>query len=295
MPINPPARRMLLVHAHPDDETIATGATMAKYAAAGDGVTLVTCTLGEEGEILVPELAHLASDRDGGLGEHRIGELDAAMAALGVTDHRFLGGAGRWRDSGMAGTATTENPGCFWQADLDEAVGELVKVIREVRPQVVISYDANGGYGHPDHIQAHRVTVAGFEAAGAPQRYPEAGEPWQPTKLYQAALPRSLLVTAFEALKALGDEAPFGVTSPDDMNMGVPDDEITTVIDAREFLPAKIEAMRAYPTQIAVDGHFFALSNDVGQGAFGVEHYTLVSGPRPAPGEVETDLFAGVD
>src|SRR5580704_16607422 len=113
---------MLLVHAHPDDETIGTGATMAKYAAAGDGVTLVTCTLGEEGEILVPELAHLAADRDGGLGEYRIGELTAAMAALGVADHRFLGGAGRWRDSGMIGTPPNDNPSCFWRADLDEAV-----------------------------------------------------------------------------------------------------------------------------------------------------------------------------
>jgi N-acetyl-1-D-myo-inositol-2-amino-2-deoxy-alpha-D-glucopyranoside deacetylase len=285
---------MLLVHAHPDDETIGTGATMARYAAAGDGVTLVTCTLGEEGEILVPELAHLASDRDDGLGEHRIGELAAAMGALGITDHRFLGGAGRWRDSGMVGTPTSDNPVCFWRADLDEAVGELVKVVREVRPQVVISYDANGGYGHPDHIQAHRVTVGAFEAAGDPRRYPQAGEPWAPTKLYQTALPRSLMVMAFEALRALGEEAPFGVTSPDDMNMRVPDDQVTTVIDARDFLPAKIDAMRAYPTQIAVDGHFFALSNDIGQGAFGIEHYTMVAGPDLADGEQEADLFAGV-
>ncbi len=285
---------MLLVHAHPDDETIGTGATMAKYAAAGDGVTLVTCTLGEEGEILVPELAHLASDRDGGLGEHRIGELSAAMSALGVTDYRFLGGAGRWRDSGMAGTPTMDNPDSFWRADLEEAVGELVKVIREVRPHVVISYDANGGYGHPDHIQAHRVAVGAFEAAGDAQRFPDAGPPWAPKKLYQTALPRSLLVKAYDALVALGEQAPFGVSSPDEMNMGVPDDEVTTVIDAREHLPAKIAAMRAYPTQISVDGHFFALSNDIGQGAFGIEHYTLVAGPRPAPGELETDLFTGI-
>ncbi|HVT22524.1 MAG TPA: N-acetyl-1-D-myo-inositol-2-amino-2-deoxy-alpha-D-glucopyranoside deacetylase [Mycobacteriales bacterium] len=285
---------MLLVHAHPDDETIATGATMALYAAAGAGVTLVTCTLGEEGEILVPELAHLASDRDGGLGEHRIGELDAAMAALGVTDHRWLGGAGRWRDSGMMGTATNDNPACFWRADLDEAIGELVKVIREVRPQVVISYDDNGGYGHPDHIQAHRVTVGAFEAAGAPERYPDAGEPWAPSKLYETAIPRSLLELGYAALKEMGEEAPFGVSSPEEIGFGVPDEQITTAIDAREYLPAKVEAMRAYPTQIAVDGHFFALSNDVGQGLFALEHYRLVSGPGPAEGERESDLFAGL-
>jgi N-acetyl-1-D-myo-inositol-2-amino-2-deoxy-alpha-D-glucopyranoside deacetylase len=285
---------MLLVHAHPDDETIATGATMAKYVADGAGVTLVTCTLGEEGEILVPELAHLASDKEGGLGEHRIGELTDAMAALGVTDHRWLGGPGRWRDSGMMNTPTNDNPRCFWRADIDEAIGELVKVIREVRPQVVIGYDDNGGYGHPDHIQAHRVTVGAFDAAGDPQRYPEAGVPWTPSKLYESAIPRSLLVLAYERLKELGDDAPFGVTSPDELSFGVPDERVTTVIDARAHLPAKVAAMRAYPTQIAVDGHFFALSNDVGQGLFGVEHYRLARGPGPAAGGPETDLFAGV-
>lgn len=294
MAINPSSRRLLLVHAHPDDETIATGATMAMYAAQGAWVTLVTCTLGEEGEILVPELAHLASDKDDALGEHRIGELTAAMAALGVTDHRWLGGAGRWRDSGMMGVPTNDNPACFWRADLDEAVGELVRVIREVRPQVVVGYDDNGGYGHPDHVQAHRVTVGAFEAAGDPQRYPDAGEPWAPTKLYETAVPRSLLELAYAALKEMGDEAPFGVTSPDELTFGVPDDRITTAIDARDFLPNKVEAMRAYPTQIEVDGHFFALSNDVGQGLFGVEHYRLAVGPTPADGEREADLFAGI-
>ncbi|HVV76293.1 MAG TPA: N-acetyl-1-D-myo-inositol-2-amino-2-deoxy-alpha-D-glucopyranoside deacetylase [Mycobacteriales bacterium] len=288
------ARRMLLVHAHPDDETIATGATMAMYAASGARVTLVTCTLGEEGEILVPELAHLASDKEGGLGEHRIGELTAAMSALGVTDHRWLGGAGRWRDSGMIGTAGNDNPASFWQADLDDAIGELVKIIREVRPQVVIGYDDNGGYGHPDHIQAHRVTVGAFEAAGDPDRYPEAGEAWTPTKLYETAVPRSLLEQAYQALKAMGEQAPFGVASPDELTFGVPDERITTVIDARDHLPAKVEAMRAYPTQIEVDGHFFALSNDVGQGLFGLEHYRLVAGPAPAVGVHEADLFAGL-
>ena len=180
-----PARRVLLVHAHPDDESIGTGATMAKYAAEGAGVTLVTCTLGEEGEIIPPSLAHLAAGRDDQLGEYRIGELNAACAVLGVTDHRFLGGPGRWRDSGMMGTPANDDPRCFWRADLDEAARALLGVIREVRPQVLVTYDANGFYGHPDHIQAHRVARRAVELAG----------PGGPAKFYATAAPDSGQVT----------------------------------------------------------------------------------------------------
>jgi N-acetyl-1-D-myo-inositol-2-amino-2-deoxy-alpha-D-glucopyranoside deacetylase len=284
-------RRLLLVHAHPDDETIGTGATMAKYAAAGIQVTLVTCTLGEEGEILVPELEHLAADRDDALGPERVGELAAAMAALGVRDHRFLGGPGRWRDSGMMGLPTNDNPGCFWQADMDEAVGALVAVMREVRPQVVISYNDIGGYGHPDHIQAHRVTVAAVAASADPSRYPQAGAAWAPAKRYETAIPVSVLRAGYDALKALGENAPFGVVDPDELTFGTPDDDVTTAIDARDQLPAKLAAMRAHRTQIAVDGPFFALSNNIGQGAFGIEYYRLAGGVRlPGDGR-ETDLF----
>src|ERR1700678_133235 len=161
-----PERRLLLVHAHPDDESIGTGATMAKYAAEGAQVTLVTCTLGELGEIIPPALAHLAADREDRLGEYRIGELDAACATLGVTDHRFLGGPGRWRDSGMMGTEGNDDPRCFWQADVDEVARALLDVIDEVRPQVLLTYDAEGAYGHPDHLQAHRVGWRACELAG---------------------------------------------------------------------------------------------------------------------------------
>ncbi len=160
-------RRLLLVHAHPDDESIGTGATMAKYAAEGARVTLVTCTLGELGEVIPPSLAYLADGNGARLGEYRIGELAAACAELGVSDHRFLGGAGRWRDSGMMGTAGNDDPRCFWRADVDEAAGALLEVIREVRPQVLVTYDANGFYGHPDHIQAHRVAWHAFALARA--------------------------------------------------------------------------------------------------------------------------------
>ena len=283
-------RRLLLVHAHPDDETIGTGATMAKYAAEGAQVTLVTCTLGEEGEILVPELERLASDREDGLGQHRIGELAAACAALGVTDHRFLGGPGRWRDSGMMGTPQNERPDCFWRADLAEATEALVAVIREVRPQVVVTYDDNGGYGHPDHIQAHRVTVAAVAAAAEPGN--GGGEPWRVAKLYFTAFPKSVLQAGIDRLKDLGETNFFGADSADDLPFGVPDDQVTTEIDARPFLSSKLQAMRAHATQISVDGPFFALSDNVGHEAMGIEYFTL-AGPNGVVAVRETDLFGG--
>jgi N-acetyl-1-D-myo-inositol-2-amino-2-deoxy-alpha-D-glucopyranoside deacetylase len=286
-------RRLLLVHAHPDDESIATGATMAKYAAEGAAVTLVTCTLGELGEIIPPELAHLAADADGGLGEHRIGELAAACAALGVTDHRFLGGQGRWRDSGMMGEATNEAPDCFWQADVEEAAAELLAVIREVRPQVMVSYDDNGFYGHPDHIQAHRVAWRAFELSGG-----------QVSKFYATTVPKSVLAEAIKLMRGSDpDSHPAGgtdftqVDSVADLPFGVPDEVVTTDIDATSYLDAKVEAMRAHVTQIAVDSPFFALSNNVGQRAFGREYYILLAGQR-GPGREphgwEPDLFAGI-
>jgi N-acetyl-1-D-myo-inositol-2-amino-2-deoxy-alpha-D-glucopyranoside deacetylase len=181
-------RRLLLVHAHPDDESIYTGATMARYAAEGAQVTLVTCTLGELGEIIPPSLAHLAAEKEDRLGEYRIGELDAACAALGVTDHRFLGGPGRWRDSGMMGTEGNDDPRCFWRADVDTAARALLEVIGEVRPQVLVTYDANGAYGHPDHIQAHRVAWRAFELAGpdGPQKFYATAVPGQSTTAIDA-------------------------------------------------------------------------------------------------------------
>jgi N-acetyl-1-D-myo-inositol-2-amino-2-deoxy-alpha-D-glucopyranoside deacetylase len=153
---------LLLVHAHPDDESIGTGATMAKYAAEGAAVTLITCTLGEMGEIIPPSLGHLTPDQ---LGEYRIGELKAACAELGVADHRFLGGQGRWRDSGMMSTPANEDPRCFWRASVDEAAAVLASVMTEVRPDAIVTYDANGFYGHPDHIQAHRVSWRAYQLA----------------------------------------------------------------------------------------------------------------------------------
>jgi N-acetyl-1-D-myo-inositol-2-amino-2-deoxy-alpha-D-glucopyranoside deacetylase len=291
------ARRLVLVHAHPDDESIGTGATMARCAADGTHVTLVTCTLGEEGEVLVPELHRLRAEEADQLGGYRIGELRAAMDALGVADSRFLGGAGRWRDSGMMGTPANDHPRCFWRADVTEAAGELVRVLREVRPQVLVTYDENGGYGHPDHIQTHRVAMAAVDAAADPEFAPEAGDPWQVAKVYWTAVPYSALQAGIEALRAAGETEFFaGVERAEDLPMGVPDELISTEVDAREFLDAKLDAMRAHATQISVDGPFFALSNNVGQKAFGIEYYRLVRGTigPVGPAGRETDLFAGL-
>ena len=290
-------RRMLLVHAHPDDETISNGVTMAKYAAEGARVTLVTCTLGEEGEVLVPGLAHLAADQTDQLGQHRIGELATAMMALGVTDHRFLGGPGRYRDSGMMGLPTNDRPDAFWQADVDEAAALLVEVIRETRPHVLITYDENGGYGHPDHIQAHRVAMRGVELAADPSH--GDGEPWAVAKVYWSAIPESVMREGLRRLREAGDST-FEDMDPDGElpTFVVPDDQITSYVDAVEHVEAKLAAMRAHATQITVDGPFFALSNNLGNHVWGIEHYRLVRGTlgteRDEKGR-ETDLFAGID
>ena len=288
-------RRLLLVHAHPDDETIGTGATMAKYAADGAQVTLVTCTLGEEGEILVPELAHLAADQTDGLGEHRISELAEAMRILGIDDHRFLGGPGRVRDSGMMGVPSNERAECFWRADLLEAATELVPVIRDVQPHVVVTYDDFGGYGHPDHIQAHRVTHYAIALAESPTFRPELGEPWSVPKVYWTAFPTSVVRAGIEALRAQGSDSEFAAMDPDDLPFTCDDELITTAIDAHEFLDVKMRALAAHRTQVTVDGGFFALSNNLGAEAMGTEYFRLVRGtPVLGEGGREKDLFAGL-
>ncbi|MQA32200.1 N-acetyl-1-D-myo-inositol-2-amino-2-deoxy-alpha-D-glucopyranoside deacetylase [Modestobacter roseus] len=292
-------RRLLLVHAHPDDETINNGATMAACVAAGVEVTLLTCTLGEEGEVLVPELAQLAADQADQLGGYRIGELAAAMDALGVTDWRFLGGAGRYRDSGMMGTPPNDAPRAFWRADLTEAVDAAVAVVREVRPQVLVTYDENGGYGHPDHIQAHRVAMAAVDAAADPAHRPDLGPAWTVAKVYWNAMPRSVVERGIAAMAALGEASPFEALGDlDEVPFAVSDDVVTTEVDASAHAARKDAAMRAHRTQMTVDGPFFALSNNLGQQVLGTEHYRLVRGVRgpagPGPQGWEDDLFAGL-
>jgi len=298
-----PDRRLLLVHAHPDDETIGTGATMARYVAEGAGVTLVTCTGGERGEVLVPSLEHLAHDRDGGLAEHRRGELEDAMKALGVTDHRFLGGFGRYSDSGMewhedgyAIAGDDRPPNAFWDADLTEAATLLVEVIREVRPQVLLTYDQFGNYGHPDHIQAHRVATYAADLGAVPTYRADLGAPWEIAKIYWLAMSESRWRRSLRALRDAGDTTTFEGMDPDGpLPMATPDSDLAAEIDASPYAEQKVAALHAHRTQIEVDGPFFALSNHVGNEVLGIESFRIAKGtPAPGPGGLETDLFAGL-
>jgi N-acetyl-1-D-myo-inositol-2-amino-2-deoxy-alpha-D-glucopyranoside deacetylase len=278
--------RALLVHAHPDDETINNGATMALYADLGAQVTLVTCTRGEEGEVLVPEHAHKAAAHDDLLGEHRTVELAEAMKALGISDHRFLGAPEtRYRDSGMMDTEPNKRPDCFWQANFEQATSYLVEIIEEVKPHILITYDEFGGYGHPDHIQAHRVAMAAAE-----------NSVWEIPKIYWNVMPRSVLQESIDKMKALGSDF-MGVDSADDLPFCKDDSFVSAHIDGNSYVNQKMAAMRAHATQIAVDGPFFALSNNLGLQVWGHEYYTLVKGERAGDLDEhgrERDLFAGI-
>ncbi|WP_329220745.1 N-acetyl-1-D-myo-inositol-2-amino-2-deoxy-alpha-D-glucopyranoside deacetylase [Streptomyces sp. NBC_01485] len=285
-----PGRRLLLVHAHPDDESINNGVTMARYAAEGVRVTLVTCTLGELGEVIPPELRHLSG---AALGKHRLRELAAAMAEVGVDDFRLLGGEGRYGDSGMMGLADNDDPACFWQADVDEAAASLVEVILEVRPQVLVTYDDNGGYGHPDHIQAHRVAVRAVELAES------AG--WRIPKVYVNRVPRSVTEAAFARLQEELPGLPFTKSAVVSDVPGVVDDDRVTAeigVGGGAYASAKAAAMRAHATQVEVapGERYFALSNELAQPVFATEYYELVRGEpaRSRSRSRETDLFAGV-
>lgn len=296
------SRRLLLVHAHPDDESIATGGTMAKYVAEGAQVTLVTCTAGEEGEVLVPALEHLAADRDDALAPQRREELAAAMAELGVTDHRFLGGFGRYRDSGMqwgpdghAMALDTTRPGTFWGSDLLDPANDLVEIIREVRPQVVVTYDEFGGYGHPDHVQAHRVTHYAVTLASARSYRKDLGQAWSVSRIFWTAMSARAMREGLKQLRESGDTTTFEGMEPESLPPSASeDDDLDAAIDASAHYEAKMAALRAYETQIAVDGPFFALSNNIGVRAWGTEHYRLASGV-PMSGEgLGDDLFEGL-
>ena len=297
-------RRMLLVHAHPDDETISNGATMAKYVEDGAQVTLITCTAGEEGEVLVPALAHLASSEQDRLGDYRVGELAEAMKILGVTDYRFLGGHGHFRDSGMkwgedghATAADDTGPDTFWRADLTDAANLLVEIIRTEKPQVVVTYDEFGGYGHPDHVQAHRVTTYAVALAAAPSYRRDLGGAWDVPKVYWSAMSASRMGDGIRQLRESGDLTSFEGMDPDNLPpFAVADADLTSAIDGDSYVDRKMDALRAHATQIEVDGPFFALSNNVGNKVWATEFYRIVKGTIGPIGDsgFEEDLFAGL-
>ena len=290
-----PARRLLFVHAHPDDESITNGVTMARYVAEGAHVTVVTCTLGEQGEVIPPELAHLSGDA---LGAHRVGELRAAMSALGVTDHRFLGGPGRYRDSGMMGVPENADPRAFWQADVAEAAAPLVAVVREVRPQVLVTYDPEGGYGHPDHIQTHRVAMRAVELAAEPTYRPDLGHPHTVRRVYWNCVGRGLLARRLDDLRRSAADYPFpAVATAADVPGVVDDAQVAVAIEGSEAeVAAKAAAMASHATQISVHGAFFALSNGLGQPVLTTEQFRPADGTPPPPGPLPAaDLFAGLE
>lgn len=280
--ISPVPRRLLLVHAHPDDESITTGATIARYAAEGAEVTVVTCTLGEEGEIVreLPELAGLGAWAADQLGGYRVAELKAACAALGVSRHRYLGGLGRWRDSGMAGAPSAAHPRAFTGGAVEEQAAQLAEILDEVRPQVVVTYDAFGGYGHPDHVRAHEITMAAAPRAESVAR------------VFHTVASRDTVRAGLAALRAAGTSR-FPVP-PDGELPVTPDDEITTVLDVAAHLPAKLAALRAHATQLTVfDGAVphFALTNEVAQPIPARDHFVLAHGPAEG---AAGDLFGGL-
>nr|WP_325052050.1 N-acetyl-1-D-myo-inositol-2-amino-2-deoxy-alpha-D-glucopyranoside deacetylase [Nocardia stercoris] len=290
---------LLLVHAHPDDETLFTGGTIAHYAARGVPVTVLTCTLGEQGEVIGERYAQLAADQADQLGGYRIAELTAALGALGVNSPRFLGGAGHWRDSGMSGTTadpglaeSAEHPRAFVRSG-DEAVQALVDVIDELRPQVVVTYDPRGGYGHPDHIHAHEITMAAVERAA------ETG--WDVPKLYWAILEDPTMKAAGQAMNdrvAAGAVLPAQwIVPPAEALGGFPPEAVSAVIDIADVFEAKVAALRAHATQVTVSeyGLEYALSNNLALPIVAQEAFQLVRGKfAPGPDGREHDLFAGL-
>lgn len=294
----PETPRLMFVHAHPDDESLSNGATIAHYAARGAQVQVVTCTLGEEGEVIGDRWAQLAVDHADQLGGYRIAELTRALHSLGVGGPIYLGGAGRWRDSGMAGTEPRGGRGAvtrFVDADEREAVGALVALIRELRPHVVVTYDPNGGYGHPDHVQTHVVTTAAVTAADSAD-YP--GDPWAVPKFYWTVMSQQAMA---RGLRALGpdDLRPDWILPLQEVPFGYPDEAIDAVVETDAgACAAKVAALAAHATQLTVGprGRACALSNNLALPILAQEHYILVSGDAGDRDErgLETDLLAGL-
>jgi mycothiol conjugate amidase Mca len=279
---------LMAVHAHPDDEAIGTGGVLALAAAEGIRTVLVTCTGGEVGEI-APETGVTLE----GLGEVRKRELEEACRILGITHLELLG----YRDSGMEGTADNEHPNAFARADLDAATAKLVALVRKYRPDVLVTYNENGFYGHPDHINAHRITVGAYELAADPDHPSENGDgPWAPKKLYYTAVARSAMVRFGERLRELGIETPAGDgdESPGpEPEWGTPDELITTVVDVSEHVEQKRQALFAHATQMGPEVFFARLPTPAFHQMFGQEQFQLVKSRVPST-PPEADLFDGL-
>jgi len=281
-------RTLLAVLAHPDDESFGIGGTLAKYAAEGARVVLACATVGEAGEIKDPSLGAVEQ-----LAEIRERELRCACDVLGISELHLLG----YRDSGMAGSLDNDDPRALVQADPAEVVGKIVRVIRQVRPQVVVTFEESGGYGHPDHMAIHRHAVAAFQTAGDPGQYPEhlvmGLEPYLPQKLYFTALPRRFFRGLAQRLKAMGlDLSRFG--DFDWESMGVPDELCTSEIDVSEYVDIKLQAFQCHRSQLSPDGPFSLIPPEMQQDFMSTECFSL-PGSRLEPGqEPKTDLFASI-
>lgn len=280
---------LMAVHAHPDDECFGGGGTLARYAAEGQTTVLVTCTGGEEGEIVDPDMN--VDEIKPRLADVRFGELNAAVGVLGIGHLEMLG----YRDSGMVDTPSNDDPRSFNKADPEEATGRLVALIRRYKPHVLFTYAEDGGYGHPDHLMTHRITVSAFDAAGDPQRYRDAGEPWTPLKLYYTSwLARSAVQGLWRSVRERGLPLIFGdpeATEPPEF--GTPDDAITARIDVRPYVHTKLDALRAHRTQIKRDSAFLSLPDDLVTQYMGVEGFRRAQSRVAAPA-TEDDLMAGV-
>ncbi|MFI7481109.1 mycothiol conjugate amidase Mca [Kocuria sp. M1R5S2] len=289
--------RLLAVHAHPDDESSKGAATMAHYVQQGAEVMVATCTGGERGSILNAEMdGHPHAERD--LTGLRRQEMARAAAALDVR-HRWLG----FMDSGLPeGDPLPPLPwGCFALQPLERAAAPLVRLVREFRPHVILTYDENGGYPHPDHIQTHNISVEAFRAAGDPDRYPGLGEPWTPLKLYyDRAFNLERFVALHEALEERGLQSPYAAriaawqeTDPEGHRAPVPRHETTTKIECPHTFTRRDDALRCHRTQVAPDGMFFAVSADLQATVWPWEDYVLAEA-RVETELPEDDLFAGI-
>ena len=280
---------VLTVHAHPDDEASKGSATIARYHAEGIRTALVCCTGGEAGDILNPAVD--TPEVRANLREVRMAELHAAAEAIGYDVVHLLG----YHDSGMPDTEPNARPDNFANAPLDEAVGRLVALIRAERPQVIVSYaDDRSFYPHPDHIRVHEISVPAFDAAGDATRFPEAGDPWQPSKLYYTGFSRRRVQAMHDEFVRRGDESPYARW----FENGFPDrdDRFTTFVDVGDWLHARRAGLLAHRTQVDPDGHWMRLPDDAVRKVFPWDEYVLArSHTTPlADGEIEDDLFARI-